>query len=96
MALLAFVFFGFKFAAEYLYFHDPRHQDETLQDWMTPRYVALSYSLPRKVVEDLLDLPEDRKPRMRLDEVAGTMGISVDELDGIVRAGAAEFRASKK
>jgi len=51
IVLLAFVvavgaagFFGFKSAAAYVYWMDPAHQDQRIEGWMTPRYVANSYA----------------------------------------------------
>lgn len=94
--LLSFVF-TIALAVAYLpsaiYFNDPDHQQETLEAWMTPRYLTLSYELPRPVVLDLLGIKEgDDHPR-RLDRIAENLGISLEELTQIVRAKAEDERA---
>lgn len=45
--------------ANAIYFNDPKHQDEVLKDWMTPRYIVLLYELHREIVASSLGLNED-------------------------------------
>ena len=79
--------------ADLIYFNDPRHQDETLRPWMTPRYVVMSYDLPRSVVAEVLELPRDGGPRERMDNIAERLGLSLDELTARVRVAADTYRA---
>ncbi|KFB08523.1 hypothetical protein [Nitratireductor basaltis] len=87
------VWFSFTFLAEAIYFNDDRHQDVVLKPWMTPRYVALSYDLPREVVFRALELdPQGPPQRLRLGQIARMNGMTIDELTLRLREEAAEYR----
>ena len=75
-----------------IYFNDPRHQDEALKGWMTPRYVVMSYDLPRGIVAVLLDLPAGGPGDLTLDVIAQGLGLTLDELTTLVRDAAAAHR----
>jgi hypothetical protein len=78
--------------ADAIYFDDPEHQNQTLAAWMTPRYVALSYDLPRPVVFELLGIVPDTDHRRRLDHLAARLGISLEELTLKVRSAATQHQ----
>lgn len=78
----------------FIYFNDPRHQDEALKGWMTPRYVGLSYDLPRPLLIELLKVEPGKPIRMR--EVAENMGLTLEELTTLVRDAADEHRNERK
>lgn len=87
------VWFGLTFLAEAIYFNDQRHQDVLLKPWMTPRYVALSYDLPREVVLRALELdPEGPPQRLRIGQIARMNGITIEELTERLRDEAEEYR----
>lgn len=101
VALLAAAVFGGRFITEALYFSNPAHRYQSLEPWMSPRYVSHSYDLPREVVADVfgIDLEaeraEDRRdkpPRMR--EIAQRQGLSIAELEAKLRATAAAYAAN--
>jgi len=56
VSFLAVIILSITMLADAVYFNDPRHRDESLKAWMTPRYVALSYDLPPPVVRELLGI----------------------------------------
>lgn len=89
---LAVIWFGASFLLNVIYFNDPRHQDEALKPWMTPRYVVMSYDLPRGVVADVLDLPEGGHKGLQMDAIAAGMGLTLEELTALVRETAAAHR----
>ena len=62
---------------------------------MTPRYVALSYDLPRPVMMELLELEESSIGPRRLDRIAQNIGISLDELTERVRLAAIKHREQR-
>ena len=95
VAVCAMMWFSVNAVLNIIYFNDPRHQDEALKGWMTPRYVVMSYDLPRPLVLDLLNLTRETEGRRRLHDIATEMGVSLDELTQIVRSAAEEHRASK-
>ena len=74
-----------------IYWSDPRHVDEPLKPWMTPRYVMRSYDLPRDVVLEALKLaPGDEAPRRlgRLGRLAAERGVSLETFTEAIRAAA--------
>lgn len=91
-ATLTCVWFAASFVLDLIYFNDPRHQDEALRAWMTPRYIVMSYDLPRPIVAEVLDLPPDGS-RLKMDTIAADLGLTLDELTERVRAAAELYRA---
>ncbi len=89
------VWFSLTFLAEAIYFNDERHQYEPLKPWMTPRYVALSYDLPREVVLRAFELdPEGPPQRLRLGQIARMNGLTLEELTERLHVQAKEYRES--
>ena len=92
LSSIALIWFVGSFLFALIYFNDPRHQDEALKGWMTPRYVVMSYDLPREIVADLLDLPAGGPGDLKLDAIAQGLGLTLVELTTIVRDAAAAHR----
>ncbi|SNY91943.1 hypothetical protein SAMN04515647_2185 [Cohaesibacter sp. ES.047] len=95
LALCVLVFFGARFAMSFIYFQDPTHRNETLQKWMTPKYVGMSYRLPRDVIHDVMQLEDFEGKRIKLEDVAERMGITLKELEQRVRAAKRAYEAGK-
>ena len=95
VAVVLLVFFGIRFVDRFLYFHDPAHRNQALEPWMTPRYVGMSYKLPRDVIFDVMDLENTEGRRVKVGEVADRMGISLAELERRVRKAKLEFMAQE-
>lgn len=91
ISLLVLVTVTFTFLADAVYFNDPRHKNVELQAWMTPRYIGLSYDLPRPVVMDILEIEEGKKFPKRLDKLADSLGLTLEELTEKVRATQATY-----
>lgn len=90
------VWYAYAFLADAIYFNDPRHKDQALKGWMTPRYVVMSYDLPKETVRDALGLiPNDRDRPIRLSVIAERQKLSLDELTDKVRAAAKAYRESQ-
>nr|WP_321458409.1 hypothetical protein [uncultured Cohaesibacter sp.] len=96
LAVVLLLFFGVRFVDRFLYFHDPAHRNQSLEPWMTPRYVGMSYKLPRDVIFDVMELGETEGRRISVGEIAQRMGISLDELETRVRKAKLEFKAEKQ
>lgn len=95
VSFLVLVSFSTSFLADVIHFNDPRHQNEPLKPWMTPRYVALSYDLPRETVFELFELDEDMPDeRPRMGRIAIRLGETLPEMTARVRAAAAAQRAA--
>lgn len=94
LSATALVWVSVSFLADAIYFNDPRHKNVELQAWMTPRYMALSYELPRPLVMELLGIEEGKKSPRRLDRLADSLGITLEELTVKVRAAQKAYRES--
>jgi hypothetical protein len=89
-------YFAFNAIAAAIYWNDPRHQDQALADWMTPRYVAQSYDIPPRVLGPALYFDPSEPPRRRrLEEIAAANGVTLATLQQRVTDATAAFRASK-
>jgi len=103
MAFTAFVallcvacYFAFNTIAAAIYWNDPRHQDQPVAAWMTPRYVAQSYRIPPDVLGPALFLDPNEPPRrLRLEDIAAGNGVTLDMLQERVIEATAAFRASR-
>lgn len=85
-SIAALGFFSFGFIAKLIYFADPKHQNQPLEYWMTPRYVVMSYELPPQVVDEIMDLRPKIDKRKPLKKVTEDLGITLDELQLLVDA----------
>ena len=93
----ALLWFGGHFVASFLYFQDPAHRNQTLEAWMTPRYVSLSYQVPPQQLFPVFGLvPEGPRQKIRLGEIAIRQGVSLDELETRVLAAKAAYEAERE
>lgn len=92
IALAAALWFGFRVVSDIIYFNDPAHEDVALKGWMTPRYIVLTYDVPRPVAFEILGLPENAEGGTPLRDVAEAKGITIEELTEIVRDGVEDYR----
>lgn len=80
MALAVTAFFAVRLVTFSLYWSDPAHQDQPLEGWMTPRYVALSYDLPPGTVREALELEAVDGERRTLEEIVETSDLTLEEM----------------
>ena len=95
LALAVALWFGVQFVLQFIYFHDPRNQDVELKGWMTPKYVVLTYDLPRSLVAEILGLTDPSQRGRPLRRIADDLGLTMEELTERVRAEAAEYRETQ-
>lgn len=95
MALTALIWFSTGFVREALYFSDPAHQQQNLATWMSPRYVAKSWDLPREVMIETMDLQPDNA-QQTLQDVLDHLGITIEELQIRVEAAKAKDDARRR
>ena len=92
LALALTVFFAFRAVIFAIYWSDPAHRDQPIEGWMTPRYVAHSWHLPREVMIEVLgEGPMPGKRRTRA-EIARDRGVPVEVLVGELSAAIDAFR----
>jgi hypothetical protein len=95
IASIAGLWFAAHMVSDFVYFNDPAHQDEALKPWMTPRYVGMSYDLPRPVIGEIFDLGPDGTRGKTMGNIAAERDMSLEELTTMVRDAAGTFRAEK-
>ncbi len=97
LALLATAFFAIDLGRDWLYFKNPDHREQTLKPWMTPRYVGMSWGLPRELMEDVMELPKNHEGRPpKVKDIAERLGLTLPELQARVASAKAEFEAARQ
>ncbi|UWQ20138.1 hypothetical protein [Jannaschia sp. W003] len=86
------LWFAAQVVLDFFYFHDPAHVDVDLKPWMTPRFIVLTYDLPRPFVFDTLGLDDKSGRGQRLGRVAREMGVTMEEVTAQVRDAAEAYR----
>jgi hypothetical protein len=59
---------------------DPDRGLHPIEPWMTPRYIARTYDIPRDQMQWILDLGPDETPRQPLETLAKARGVPVQAL----------------
>ena len=89
--------FAFTFLADAIHFNNSENRDIALEGWMTPKYVMLSYDLPRPIVLEALGIkpiPNSRPQRML--EIAENLDLTLEELTQRIRVTASVYRAQSE
>ncbi len=94
VSVIALLFFSSGFIANLIYFADPKHQNQPLEAWMTPKYVVMSYDLPPQIVDDVMGLRPKIDKQKPLTKVLEDLDMTMDELQIKVDAAQAEHQAS--
>ncbi|HDZ74839.1 MAG TPA: hypothetical protein ENH55_19115 [Aurantimonas coralicida] len=99
MLLIAFLvglaltgFFLVRTVVSTVYWADPAHYEQTIEGWMPVRYVARSWDVPPKVLEEALDLRTEEGRRLTIAEIAAERGVSVDQIAGRLRTAIMTYR----
>ncbi len=95
-ALCVVLFFASRVFLDFLYFNDPRNVDVDLKPWMTPRFVVMTYDLPRPLVFEILALDLEADRGLRLRQVAERHGLTMEELTARVRDAAKIYREQEQ
>lgn len=96
VSVCALGYFGVKTISSTIYWMDPAHQNEPLAGWMTPRYVAHSYDLPREYLMEALFLDPDAPPRrISIDAIAQNNDMTMADLQARVDAAHAQMMAER-
>lgn len=86
-------FFGARAVTQYVYWSDPARQNQTLAEWMTPRYVARSYNIPPEVVKAAWGLdPDGPMRRASLETIAAEIGLTLDEMEQRIMVASASWQ----
>lgn len=90
------LWFAGNFVAEVIYWNDPRHRNQALEPWMTPRYVQHSYALKPQVVAEILQIDHPFPHRMRMSDIIALNGMSYEALTEVLTEQAAIAKAARK
>lgn len=93
LALAVMLFFAARSVMFWIYWADPAHREEPIAGWMTPRYVAYSWSIPPEVLRDALAVPPDAR-RLTIDALADMRGVPTEEIVRQIDAIIAAHRAT--
>lgn len=93
VALSVSLVFGVRTIGNWVYWSDPEHIDQPLAGWMTPRYVAYSWDVPRPVMIEALDMGDKNPERRNLKRLAEAQGIPLEELIARIKAAIEDHRA---
>lgn len=89
--------FGTRSVSQMIYWSNPARADQPLQEWMTPRYVGRSYSVPAEVVQRAFGLERPDVPqRISLDAIMDAQGSTLEELQARLDAAVADFRSTRR
>ncbi len=72
--------FGVRMLLFSVYWSDPDHQNQPLESWMTPRYVALSYKIERDDVRKIFGIEQSPETRMTLQSIAKLQGVTLEAM----------------
>lgn len=92
VALVVALVFTIRLTMFWVYWSDPANRDQQIADWMTPGYIAQSWSVPREVVMDALP-PLEVKKRRNFRQLSDETGVPADELMDRAQQAIETFRA---
>jgi len=80
VALIVALFFAARLAYFWVYWSDPSHRNQPIEDWMTVGYVARSYGVPRDKLAEAIALNPTPGERRTLSQLAAERGVATDTL----------------
>jgi len=93
LALVVTLMFTVRTVMFAVYWADPANRDQALQGWMTPRYVAYSWDVPRDIMQTATG-PQPDRLRPTLREVAEHQDIALADLLIRIEAAIVAYRAT--
>lgn len=97
LAVVLTIFFAGRLFFFTLYWSDPAHQDQSLQGWMTPRYIGHSWQISPEYIAHSLDLDallNGERRRITLSEIAKERGQTLTQITTELDTAIAAFRAN--
>lgn len=97
LAFAVTLFFTVRVISSAIYWADPAHHNETVKPWMTVGYIAKSWDLDPRQIDQITGLPtpEGHGP-WTLQEVADARGVPIEEIISQVNAALALMTAEGK
>lgn len=69
-------------------------KEQPLAPWMTPRYIAHSWDMPREAMMEILGLEPPGPGRTTIREIAAEKGLTVEAYIADIEAGIVAYRAT--
>ena len=95
LALVVCIVFSVRSVMFAVYWSDPAHRDQRVEEWMTPAYVAHSWDVPRDVMEAAVggaaETLSDGRPTLK--RIAAAEGIPTADLIARIETAIATHRA---
>ena len=85
LALAAVLFFATGFVRHAIYWSDPAHQQQPLEGWMTPRYIANSWGVDGRELAQHLGISENVGERPTLQDIANQRGMPIEAILSIAQ-----------
>lgn len=92
VALIVALFFAARLAYFMVYWSDPAHRNQPIEDWMTVGYVARSYDLPRDKLAEAIAVKPTPGQRRTLAEIARDRGVDTETLKTELRQAIARLQ----
>jgi hypothetical protein len=93
LAVVIMLAFAVRFAVQVVYWSTPAHQNQQLQGWMTPRYIARSWQVSAPELTALAALPPAGEGPRTLAKIATDEGVPLAEIIARVEAALALLAA---
>jgi hypothetical protein len=94
LAILAVLILSFRLITHTIYWADPDKRDQSIQPWMTPHYVSMSWDVDPEVVLSVTGpKPQQRHPTT-IEDFARARGVPVFDLIRDIDAAIAADRAT--
>jgi len=91
-ALVVALFFAARLAYFTVYWSDPAHLKQPIEDWMTVGYVARSYGIPRDQLAEAIAVKPTPGQRRTLADIATERGVDTDTLKAELRQAIARLQ----
>ena len=90
IAALLTAFFAVRAILFAVFWMDTPPETHPIEPWMTPRYIARTYDIPRAEMQRILELAPDETPRQPLGSLARSRGVPVqtyvDQIEALLDA----------
>jgi len=91
-ALIVALFFAARLTYFFIYWNDPAHRNQPIEDWMTVGYVARSYGVPREKLAEAIAIKPTPGQRRTLADIAAERGVGTDALKTELRQAIARLQ----
>lgn len=97
LAVALTLWFALQSTVHAIYWSDPVHRDQVIEGWMTPRYVGMSWDVPREVlVQAVGEAPDIPGGKPTLERIAEQQDIPLEVLVGRLEDAITAYRTGNR